>query len=162
MTHSIKRILCSIGLRGNCDKVIEESITLALATGADIHILHVVKSLPDEVMSTLRSNIRSPKTVSSLIMERTEQWRNELAGRLDAFWGRFPELQEAMGEREITLSVQEGYPAAVICNFANRGGFDLIVMAANKKTYVSTYAGKVTKGVIQRSKVPVVVVPTAC
>lgn len=162
MDHSIKRILCSIGLRGDCDKVIEESITLARATGAEIHILHVVKSLSDDVMSTLRTHIHDPETINGLIAERTEQWRSELAERLEAFWGRFPELKEAMKEREITLSVEEGYPAAVICNFANRGDFDMIVVAANKKTYISTYAGKVTKGVIKRAKVPVVVVPTTC
>lgn len=162
MGQSIKRILCSIGLRGNCDKVIEESIRLALATGADIHILHVIKPLPEDVMATLRTNIRNPVTINGLMSERADQWRCELAGRLETFWERFPELVEAVKDRSFTLSVQEGYPAVVICNFASRGDYDMIVMAANKKSYISTYAGKVTKGVIQRATVPVVVVPTVC
>lgn len=62
----------------------------------------------------------------------------------------------------VTLSVEEGYPSAVICNYAERGGFGMIVLAANKQTYSATYAGKVTKSVIKRARVPVVVIPTAC
>jgi len=35
--------------------------------------------------------------------------------------------------------------------------FNITVITANKKTYLATYAGRVTKGVIKRAKVPVVV-----
>lgn len=162
MAGGIKRILCSIGLRGNCDKVIEECMNIAVVTGADVHLLHVVKALPEEVMSTLRMNVRSKNTIEGLIKGRTEQWRNQLADKLGRFWQRFPDFQEKMQGQQVTFSVEEGYPSAVITTFADRGGFNLIVLAANKKAYVSTYAGRVTKGVIQRAKVPVVVVPTAC
>lgn len=40
-----------------------------------------------------------------------------------------------------------------------QGGCDLIVMAANKRGLTASYAGKVTKGVLKRSHVSVVVVP---
>ncbi len=33
MTKNISRILCSIGMRGNCDNVLEQGVHLALATG---------------------------------------------------------------------------------------------------------------------------------
>ncbi|WP_417544365.1 universal stress protein [Marinobacter sp.] len=161
MSHNIERILCSIGMRGNCDNVIEQSIRLAFATGASLDILHVVKSLSDDVLSTLRSNIRDPEVLGSLMDQRIAQGRSELAAELEAFWSRNPKLKDLMKDRVIELSVLEGYPASVICHFANRGEFDMIVMAANKKTYMATYAGKVTKGVIKRAKVPVVVVPVA-
>src|SRR5690606_30361051 len=145
----IKKILCSIGLRGNCDKVIEECMNIAVATGADVHFLHVVKALPEEVMSTLRMNVRSKATIEGLVKGRTEQWKNQLADKLENFWQRFPDFKEKMQSQQVTLSVEEGYPSAVITTFADRGGFNLIVLAANKKAYVSTYAGRVTKGVIQ-------------
>lgn len=162
MAGSIKRILCSIGLRGNCDKVVEECMAIAVSTGADVHFLHVVKALPEEIMSTLRMNVRSNKKIEDLVKGRTEQWKIQLAEKLENFWHRFPDFQEKMQDQQVTLSVEEGFPPSVIASCADRGGFDLIVMAANKKAYISTYAGRVTKGVIQRAKVPVVVVPTAC
>lgn len=162
MAVGIKKILCSIGLRGNCDKVIEECMNIALVTGADVHLLHVVKALPEEVMSTLRMNVRSKKIIEGLVKGRTEQWRIQLADKLEKFWQRFPDYHEKMQGQTITLAVEEGFPSAVITTIADRGSFDLIVLAANKKAYISTYAGRVTKGVIQRAKVPVVVVPTAC
>lgn len=161
MTKNIKRILCSIGMRGNCDNVIEQSIHLALATDANLHILYVVKSLADDVMNTLKVNIRDRDVLGSLMDKRIEQSRVELETEVNAFWARFPDLKKAMEGREITLSVLEGYPAAVIAHFASVGKFDLIVMAANKRSHFATYAGKVTKGVIKRTKVPVVVVPVA-
>lgn len=161
MTKKFNRILCSIGMRGNCDNVIEQSVNLALATDSSLHILYVVKSLADDVVNTLKVNIRDRDVLGSLMDKRIEQSRAELAAEVDAFWGRFPELREAMQGREVQLTVLEGHPPAVISHFASRGNFDLIVMAANKRSHFATYAGRVTKGVIQRSKVPVVVVPVA-
>lgn len=161
MTKKINRILCSIGMRGNCDNVIEHGINLALATDSSLHILHVVKSLAEDVMNTLKVNIRDRDVLGSLMDQRIEQSRDKLAAELEAFWVRFPKLREAMKDREITLTVLEGDPASVITHFANIGKFDLIVMAANKRSYIATYAGRVTKGVIKRAKVPVVVVPVA-
>lgn len=161
MTKNISRILCSIGMRGNCDNVLEQSVHLALATGSSLHVLYVVKSLADDVMNTLKVNIRDRDVLGSLMEKRIDQSRGELAAELEAFWGRFPALREAMQDREVTMSVLEGYPASVIAHYASAGKFDLIVMAANKRSYLATYAGKVTKGVIKRSKVPVVVVPVA-
>lgn len=162
MSHKIKRILCSVGMRGDCSPLVKESMVLALATGADLHILHVVKSFSDDLLSALRNNIHNPKRLTALLEERTDQWQNELTVLLESFWTRYPDLKEAMKDRKISLSVEEGYPAAVISNYANRGNFDMIVLAANKQTYSATYAGKVTKEVIKRAKVPVVVIPTAC
>jgi nucleotide-binding universal stress UspA family protein len=161
MTQKINRILCSIGMRGNCDNVIEQGVNLALATGAELHILHVVKSLSDDAINTLRAHIRDRDVLETLMGQRTEQSHANLTAELGAFWGRFPQLKEAMKDRKVSLTVLEGYPSSVICHFASTGKFDMIVVAANKKTYLPTYAGKVTKGVIKRATVPVVVVPVA-
>lgn len=161
MTKKISRILCSIGMRGNCDNVFEQGIQLALATDSSLHILHVVKSLAEDVMNTLKVNIRDRDVLGSLMEQRIEQSRNQLAAELDAFWERFPALHKAMSDRPVTLTVLEGDPASVITHFASMGKFDMIVMAANKRSYLATYAGRVTKGVIKRAKVPVVVVPVA-
>ena len=61
----------------------------------------------------------------------TEQSHAALTAELEAFWGRFPQLKEAMKDRKVSMPVLEGYPALVICHFASTGKFDMIVMAAN-------------------------------
>ena len=114
MSHKINRILCSVGMRGDCSALVKESMILALATGADMHILHVVKSFSEDLLITLRNNIHNPNRIAALLEERTEQWREELEALLVKFWDRFPDLKEAMQDRKITLSVEEGYPASVI------------------------------------------------
>jgi nucleotide-binding universal stress UspA family protein len=161
MSHNIRRILCTIGMRGNCDNVLEQGVRLAFATGASLDILHVVKTIADDVMNTLKATIRDRDVLGSLIDQRTSQSSSALAAEIEAFWIRKPELKEMMKDRVVELSVLEGDPASVICHYAKRGNFDMIVMAAHKKTYLATYAGKVTKGVIKRAKVPVVIVPIA-
>lgn len=160
MSHGIRRILCCVGLRGDCDLVLTQAVGLALATGAELHVLHAVKSLSDDVVNTLKVNIRDRKMLETLMAQRLDQAREELDQRIDIFWRRHPELHDAYGDKELTHSVLEGYPAAVITHFATRSGSDMIVMAANKRSFTATYAGKITKGVIKRARVPVVVVPT--
>ncbi|WP_108444871.1 universal stress protein [Halomonas denitrificans] len=159
MTHGIRRILCCVGLRGDCDPVLAQAVDLAQATGAELHVLHAVKSLSDDVLNTLKINIQDRQTLETLMTQRLDQAREELERRLAAFWARHPERRAAFGEREVTRSVLEGYPASVISHYATRTGSDMIVMAANKRSFAAAYAGKVTKGVIKRAKVPVVVVP---
>lgn len=160
MTHGIRRILCCVGLRGDCDLVLAQAMGLAQATGAELHVLHAVKSLSDDVLNTLKTSIQDRQMLESLMAQRLDQSRQALDERLAAFWTRHPERRAAFGEREVTLSVLEGYPASVICHYATRTGCDMIVMAANKRSFAAAYAGKVTKGVIKRARAPVVVVPT--
>jgi nucleotide-binding universal stress UspA family protein len=160
MSIGIRRILCCVGLRGDCDLVLSKAVNLALATGAELHVLHAVKSLSNDVVNTLKVNIRDREVLSKMMQQRLDQAKEQLDERIETFWRRNTELYDAYGAREITRSVLEGYPASVIAHFAKRTSSDMIVLAANKRSFTATYAGKVTKGVIKRVRVPVVVVPT--
>lgn len=159
MDPQITRILCCVGLRGDCDVVLEQAVSLALACGAELQVLHAVKSLDDDVMNTLRVNIRNKDTLETLIKQRLEQAQQRLEARMETFWGTHAEARHALGERLTRLDVVEGYPASAITRLAAKRGCDLIVMAANKRGFTASYAGRVTRGVIKRATVPVVVVP---
>ncbi|MBB3141310.1 universal stress protein [Halomonas organivorans] len=161
MTHGIRRILCCLGLRGDCDPVLDRAVGLSLATGAELHVLHAVKSLSNDVVNTLKVNIRDREVLGGLMQQRLDQAGADLDRCIETFWQQHPELCEAYGDRQLSRSVLEGYPASVIAHFAKRTGSDMIVLAANKRTFTATYAGKVTKGVIKRARVPVVVVPAS-
>ncbi|MGM0535865.1 MAG: universal stress protein [Pseudomonadota bacterium] len=159
MSHGIRRILCCVGLRTDSDKVLAHAVGLAVATGAKLDVLHAVKSLSDDVVNTLRDNIPDRGILESLRERRLKEAGEVLDDQIETFWSRHPDLREAFGEGEMTRSVLEGYPASVITDFATDARSDMIVLAANKRNFSATYAGKITKGVIKRSRVPVVVVP---
>ncbi|WP_300271768.1 universal stress protein [Halomonas sp.] len=159
MNQEYRHILCCVGLKIDCEPVLAHAVRLALAIGADLEVVHAVKSLSDDVLNTLRANIPNRDVLENLREQRLKDATEELERKIEAFWASYPALHEAFDGRDMKRSVLEGYPAEEITNYAQRCGSDMIVMAANKHSFAATYAGKVTKGVIKRSKVPVVVVP---
>ncbi|MCG6659381.1 universal stress protein [Halomonas campisalis] len=159
MEKSIENILCCVGLRSDSQVVLEQAVRLALATGARLHLLHAVKSLDDDVMNTLRVNIRDKQTLQALIRKRLEDARQQLDAKLENFFSAWGEDGDALASRVASRDVVEGYPAKVIVQRASKLSCDLIVMASNKRGFTASYAGKVTRGVLKRSQVPVVVVP---
>ncbi|GEN24728.1 hypothetical protein HCU01_26770 [Halomonas cupida] len=158
MPGSIRRLLCCLGLRDDCHQVLSHSLCLAQALGAELHVLHAVKSLSDDVMNTLKANIRQRQTLEGLMEQRLDQARGRLDDFLDEFWTS-PMSEIPSRELIQARAVVEGYPAAEIIRYATRHDCDMIVMAANKRGFAASWAGKVTKGVVKRSSVPVVVVP---
>ncbi|PMR72448.1 universal stress protein [Billgrantia endophytica] len=161
MNKKIDSILCCVGLRDDSHVVLEQAFRLSSATGARLHILHAVKSLDDDVMNTLRVNIRDKAILGELIRKRLDDARQQLEAKLESFWDAYGDADGAIGSRVGSMEVVEGYPARIIVNQASRLGCDMILMASNKRGFTPSYAGKVTRGVLKRSHVPVVVVPPA-
>ncbi|MFD2189479.1 universal stress protein [Pistricoccus aurantiacus] len=159
MNTGINSILCCVSLHRDSRAVLEYAAKLAIATGARLCVLHTVKALDDDVMNTLKANIRNQDTLSDLMSQRLDQARQQIDAKLEAFWENHPQEKQALGGKEILVEVMEGYPAAVIVQEATRRGVDMIVMATNKRGFSASYAGRITKGVIKRAHVPVVVVP---
>ncbi|WP_299310654.1 universal stress protein [uncultured Halomonas sp.] len=159
MDKSIENILCCVGLRNDSHPVLEQAVKLALATGAKLHVLHAVKSLDDDVMNTLRVNIRDKNTLQELIRKRLDDAERKLDEKLENFFSSWGEDSDDLAACVVSRKVAEGYPAKVIVQQASKLSCDLIVMASNKRGFTASYAGKVTRGVIKRSPVPVIVVP---
>ena len=159
MEKSIDNILCCVGLRSDSHVVLEQAVRLASATGARLHILHAVKSLDDDVMNTLRVNIRDKQTLQGLIRKRLDDAQQQLDAKLENFFSALGEGGDVLASCVASRDVIEGYPAKVIVQRASKLSCDLIVMASNKRGFTAAYAGKVTCGVLKRSQVPVVVVP---
>ncbi|SHE43451.1 Nucleotide-binding universal stress protein, UspA family [Modicisalibacter ilicicola DSM 19980] len=159
MEQHISSILCCVGLRGDSHGVLEQSTKLALATGARLHVLHVVKPLAEDVMNTLKVNIRNRESLEGFLRQRIDQARERLETKIEEFLERHPDQRQALSAQVEALEVLEGYPASVISEVAAKRGHDFIVIAANKHGLTASYAGKVAKGVLKRSLVPVMVVP---
>ena len=159
MEKSIGNILCCVGLRSDSHVVLEQAVRLASATGARLHILHAVKSLDDDVMNTLRVNIRDKQILETMLRKRLDDAQQQLDAKLENFFRACGEDSEVLASFIASRHVVEGYPAKIIIQRASKLGCDLIVMASNKRGFTASYAGKVTRGVLKRSQVPVVVVP---
>jgi len=159
MEKSIDNILCCVGLRSDSHVVLEQGVRLASSTGARLHILHAVKSLDDDVMNTLRVNIRDKQTLQGLIRKRLDDAQQQLDAKLENFFNALEGGSDVLASCLASRDVIEGYPAKVIVQRASKLSCDLIVMASNKRGFTASYAGKVTRGVLKRSHVPVVVVP---
>lgn len=159
MEKPIDNILCCVGLRSDSHMVLEQAVRLAEATGARLHILHAVKSLDDDVMNTLRVNILDKQTLQGLIRKRLDDAQQQLDAKLENFFSANGEGRATLASCVASRDVVEGYPAKVIVHRATKLSCELIVMASNKHGFTASYAGKVTRGVLKRSRVPVVVVP---
>jgi len=160
MNHDIRRILCCIGLKNDSDPVLEQAVRLAVATRSELDVLHAVKSLSDDVANTLRESIPDRRVLESLSERRRGDANKKLEEQIKAFWDTHPDLYKSFGDKKLKSYVIEGYPASAITHFAQQKGSNMIVLAANKRRISATYAGKITKGVIKRARVPVVVVPS--
>lgn len=159
MNEPIDNILCCVGLRSDCHGVLEQGVRLALATGARLHVMHAVKSLPDDVVHTLRATVRDAEALKGVMGKRVAETRRDLDDKLERFWADHPEQHRAMASRLASVEIVEGYPAKAIVTRADTLGCDLIVVASNKHGFSTYYTGKVTRGVLKRASVPVVVVP---
>ena len=154
------RILCCVGLKNDNSSVLKQAVKLAIATDSELDILHAVKSLSDDIANTLRDSIPDQDVLESLSERRLKEANESLDKQIKDFWANHPDLQTEFGDQKTTQSVLEGYPASVIARFAQKTGSDMIVISANKRAVYTSYAGKITKGVIKRARVPVVVVPS--
>jgi nucleotide-binding universal stress UspA family protein len=159
MNQRIDSILCCVGLRSDSEGVLSQAANLALATGAQLHVLHVIKPLADDVRDTLRSTIRNRDALEGFMRQRIDMARQQLEDKIDDFLKRHAEQSQAVTERLASIEVHEGHPASLINEIASRRGCDFIVIAANKHGLTPSYAGKVAKGVLKRAHVPVIVVP---
>ncbi|UTA80357.1 universal stress protein [Halomonas sp. XH26] len=159
MHNSIENILCCVGLKSDSHAVLEQAVKLASATGAHLHILHAVKSLEDDVMNTLRVNIRDKQALKAMVRKRLDDAQQQLDAKLENYFSACGEGSEVLESYVASRDVVEGYPAQVIVQRASKLSCDLIVMASNKRGITASYAGKVTRGVLKRSHIPVVVVP---
>ena len=160
MSQGINRVLACVGLKDDFDPVLARAIELANATGAKLYVLHVLRSLTDEVLTTLRENIPEREVFRSIHESRLKHAREAFDKKIKQFRAENGAMLAQLSGGDISFNSLEGYAAAVISEFAKKNDVDMIVLASNKRTLPTTYTGKITKGVIKRTHVPVVVVPS--
>lgn len=117
----VKKILVPVDGSEHAQKAVEFGANMAVQNDAAVHLLHVVSptKIPEGFIELARSeHIEGPpinaylQTVGSQIIEQAET------------------LARGKGVKEIQKDVVEGDPAETILNYAQQGGFDMIVIGS--------------------------------
>lgn len=159
MQHDIKSLLYSTDLSQNSHIAFGYAAYLAKLTGADIHLLHVLEKLSDDVAFTLQAYLLDDKKRHDIIDLRVEKAQALLEERQEAFWAAQNAEDKKARAQIKSVTVCESYPAEEILKSAKKHKCDLIIMGSHERGLNHTFLGSVAKSVLRRSHVPTLIVP---
>ena len=139
------KILVSTDGSDHADKVMEEAVKLAAAMKAEVTILAVV----DEGEHSYFSNI--PIDVANVVKKDKEDFFKEATARAEA----------KFREKKIKTDtvIIPGVPADVICSYAGREKFDLIIMGSRRMGKAHGFLlGSVSSKVLHSTKTNVMII----
>lgn len=137
------KILVPVDGSENSVRAFERALALAKGTGAQVAIVLVIEAPPTVYVG-------SQKLLDQLL----QNFRKESAKVLD----RYEEVAEKQGLK-IESAVMEGDPASHIMAFAEKGGFDMIVMGSRGLgKFKGIVLGSTSRKVLQNAKCPVLIV----
>lgn len=143
---TVKKILCAVDFSDNAQKALARASDYAQAFSAELHIVH---SIP-----------------SHTIKSRWAVW--EAIGEVDK--DQFDMHMQAEAEAELSRMIEKsgiqhsgevlhGNPAETICERAEKGGYDLVVIGARGLSYIQgLLIGSTTEAVLRSSPCPVLIV----
>ncbi len=159
MTPMITNILFATDLSRNSTHALRHAASLAQATGAEIHVLHVNEPISEDAKITFEMFVLNEETRKAATERRHEMVRQVLAERQARFWSRFEGDDAQIRDQVTSIEVTDGHPAEVILRRSKELGCDLIVLGAHDHGFSHTFLGSVAKRVLRRSEIPTLVVP---
>lgn len=159
MLPEVKKILYSTDLSKGSATAFEHAAYLAKKTGAEIHILHVVEKLSNDAKMTLQTYVLDKNSRHDLLQERVHHAEEKMNDRQDYFWQDLHPDEIAVREQIKSIQVVEAFPAETILKVSKELEVDLIVMGTHEKGILHTFLGSVAKNVLNRSRVPMLIVP---
>ncbi len=159
MKPTVTHILFTTDLSKNSTYALRHAASMAKATGAKLHILHVTEPLSEDARITLQMFMQDKASRRDALSTRTEHVKAVLAERQKKFWAALPVEDQPIREQIETIEIIEGYPAEVILRRSKELGCDLIVLGAHDHGFSHTFLGSVAKRVLRRATIPTLVVP---
>ncbi len=159
MKQLVTNILFATDLSANSTHALRHAASIAQATGAQIHVLHVNEPLSDDAKITMEMFILNEDTRKTAMKRRHEMVRQVLAERQANFWANFTGDDAKIREQVTSIEVTDGHPAEVILRRSVELECDLIVLGAHDHGFSHTFLGTVAKRVLRRSKIPTLIVP---
>ena len=159
MKPMITNILFATDLSQNSSYALRHAASLAQATGAEIHVLHVNEPISEDAKITFEMFVLNDETRKTAARRRHEMVRKVLAERQARFWAAFEGDDAKIRDQVTSVEVTDGHPAEVILRRSKELGCDLIVLGAHDHGFSHTFLGTVAKRVLRRSEIPTLVVP---
>lgn len=122
----------------------------ALKKAADLALLDESTELDVLNVVTIPTNQFIVGDVYREVRESTLKYGHELVSRAEKLLEELPNATHTF--------VKEGQPVRTILDFASENGYDLIVIGSRGLSGVKEFLGSVSHGVVQRSKVPVLII----
>lgn len=167
MYEKIKTILFASDLTENSRRIFFYAASLGMLYNIEIILLHVMEKIPFGMRLRL-AGLEGEETMRQLREAHEEEARRILIGKkrgtgirqtLCDFYSTVSK-ECALGKFDIKdIVIKEGNIAEEILNSAVDYECSLIVMGAHRGLLGATAIGSATRAVLQRSKVPVLVVP---
>ncbi|MGB0467999.1 MAG: universal stress protein [Pontibacterium sp.] len=159
MLPEIRKILYSTDLSKGSTAAFEQAAYLAKKTGADIHILHVVEKLSSDAKITFQTYVINAKSRHDMLQERVHHAEAKLIDRQENFWTQLHQDESGVREQIKSIDIVEAYPAETILKVSKELDVDMIVMGTHEKGLLHTFLGSVAKNVLNRTRIPVLIVP---
>ena len=140
-----KKILCPVDFSPASRETLDVAVELSRRFGSALTLFHAYP-LPGY---TLPEGTVLPRP----------QMLQELAEQTDRHLAEWKDLARGRGVASVETAKSVGEPAAEIVEFAQQGGFDLIVMSTHGRTGIAhALLGSVAERVVRRSPVPVLTI----
>lgn len=159
MISGIERILYATDLGHNSDYVFGYASYLAKLTGADLHLLHVVSELSEDVRFTLQTYVMDNGARHRILEERVDKARTLFNQRQEQYWAGQTAEDQKIREQIKSVTVCEAFAPEKILKTAKEHKCGLIVIGAHARGFTHTFLGGVAEKVLRRSRIPSLVVP---
>lgn len=161
MLPEVRKILYSTDLSKSSTAAFEHAAYIAKKTGAEIHILHIVEKLSNDAKITFQTYVMDSNSRHDLLQERVHRAEEKLHARQDNFWNSLHSDDAAVRKQIKSIKIVEAYPAETILKVSKELDVDLIIMGTHEKGILHTFLGSVAKNVLNRSRIPMMIVPIA-
>ena len=159
MLPEIRRILYCTDLSETAVNAFRYALLMAKASGAEIHIFHVVGELTQDAKITLKSHVQDSRKLDEILRNRVDIAKKEIARRVDTVCSTSDPGEQNLQQQVASVDVREGFPVEAILQKIGEDDYDLVVMGTHEKGFAQSFLGSVAKTVLRSSNVPVVVVP---
>jgi nucleotide-binding universal stress UspA family protein len=152
----MKKVLIALDYDPSSQKVAEAGFLLAKSMNAEVILLHIISD------PKLYSSTNHIKIMGFAGREETAPIKLDNVDELKKVAHKFLEKsKELLGDKTIKVQLKEGVPAESILIAAKDLHADLIVMGSHSRKVSSRIImGRVTKGVLQNTVRPLLIIPT--
>ncbi|WP_424934602.1 universal stress protein [Amaricoccus macauensis] len=159
MLPEIHDILFATDLSPNADNALCHALSMAMAHGARVHVLHVAEPMSREAIVTLELFVQDETSRNRALKDRHATLRQNLKKNQQAFLKSLPPEEKEAYATVASVELDEGHAAETILRRARELKCNLIVMGTHEQDTSNTYIGTVVRQVQRRSPIPTLIVP---